>query len=79
VDFACPQKMLVVEDDLKRQEHLETLGWKVIRFSDKEVEEDAEAIAQTIARELNLSYKIKPRTATGSGMKNINAPKKRRR
>ena len=41
VDFACPQKMLVVEidggyhdnvvdDDLKRQKHLEALGWKVI-------------------------------------------------
>ena len=48
VDFACPQKMLfvevdggyhdnAVEDDLKRQKHLETLGWKVIRFTEKEV------------------------------------------
>jgi leucyl-tRNA synthetase len=35
----------VVEDDLKRQEHLESIGWKVIRFSDKDVEEDAEAVA----------------------------------
>ena len=89
VDFACPQKMLVVEidggyhdnvveDDLKRQKYLETLGWKVIRFTDKEVEEDAEAVARSIARELNLQYEFIPRTATGSGMKNINAPKKRR-
>jgi leucyl-tRNA synthetase len=89
VDFACPQTMLVVEidggyhdnvvdDDLKRQEHLEALGWKVIRFTDKEVEEDAEAVARAIARELNLPYQFKPRTTTGSGMKNNNAPKKRR-
>ena len=90
VDFACPPKMLVVEvdggyhdnvvdDDLKRQKHLEALGWKVIRFTDKEVEEDAEAVARAIARELNLQYEFKPRTATGSGMKNTKAPKKRRR
>ena len=89
VDFACPQKMLVVEvdggyhdnvveDDLKRQKHLEALGWKVIRFTEKEVEDDAEAVARSIARELNLRYEFIPRAATGSGMKNINAPKKRR-
>ena len=90
VDFACPQKMLVVEIDggyhdnvvdydLKRQKYLEALGWKVIRFTDKQVEEDAEPVAQAIARELNLPYEFKPRAATGSGMKNINASKKLRR
>lgn len=88
VDFACLQKMLVVEidggyhdnvvdDDLKRQKHLEALGWKVIRFTDKEVEEDAEAVVRAIARELNLPYEFKPRASTGSGMKKINAPQKR--
>src|SRR5262245_8909613 len=56
VDIACPQRMLVVEidgsyhdniveEDLQRQKHLEALGWKVIRFTDKEVEEDSEAVA----------------------------------
>jgi very-short-patch-repair endonuclease len=89
VDFACPQKRLaveidggyhdnVVDDDLKRQQHLEALRWKVIRFSSKEVEEDAEAVARTIARALNLPYAFEPHTATGSGMMHINAPKKRR-
>jgi very-short-patch-repair endonuclease len=50
VDFACPQQMLVVEidggyhdnvvaNDVKRPQHLESLGWKVIRFSDKDVED----------------------------------------
>ena len=67
----------VVDDDLKRQKHLEALGWKVIRFTDKDVEEDAEAVVREIARELNMRYEFKPRTSTGSGMKNINAPNKR--
>jgi very-short-patch-repair endonuclease len=86
VDFACPQQMLVVEidggyhddvveHDLKRQEHLESLGWKVLRFTDKDVEEDVEAIARTIARELNLQYEFSPRRATGSGMRRSNITK----
>jgi very-short-patch-repair endonuclease len=89
VDFACPQQMLVVEidggyhdyvveNDLKRQRHLESMGWKVLRFSDKDVEEDAKAVARAIARELNLEYEFSPRRATGSGMHSMNATKKRR-
>ena len=88
-DFACPEMMLVVEidggyhdnvvdHDLKRQQHLEALGWRVIRFTDKEVEEDTEAVARAIAKELNLAYEFKRRVATGSGMKSINAWQKRR-
>ena len=88
VDFACPEQMLVVEidggyhdnvveHDLKRQKHLESMGWKVIRFRDKDVEEDAEAVARAIARELNLEYKFSPRKATGSGMSDMNATRKR--
>ena len=88
VDFACPQHMLVVEvdggyhdnvveNDLKRQRHLESLGWKVIRFSDKDVEVDAEAVARAIARELNLEYEFRPRKATGSGMRHINTEPER--
>jgi very-short-patch-repair endonuclease len=88
VDFACPQQMLVVEvdggyhdnvaeNDLKRQEHLESRGWKVIRFSDRDVEVDAEAVARAIARELNLEYEFRPRKATGSGMRHINTRPKR--
>ena len=88
VDFARPQKMLVIEidggyhenvgeDDRKRQSHLEALGWKVIRFSDRDVEEDAEAVARAIARELNLPYEFEARSATGSGMMNAKAPAKR--
>ena len=88
VDFACRERMLVVEidggyhdniveNDLKRQEHLQSMGWKVIRFRDKDVEEDAEAVARAIARELNLEYEFSPRKATGSGMSSIKETKKR--
>ena len=66
----------VVESDLKRQKHLESLGWKVLRFSDKDVEEDAEAIARAIARELNLKYEFSPRHATGSGIRSIRTNKR---
>ena len=41
------------------------------RFSDKDVEVDAEAVARAIARELNLEYEFSPRKATGSGMSSI--------
>ena len=86
VDFACPEKMLVVEidggyhddiveNDMKRQEHLVAMGWKVIRFTDKDVEEDADAVARAIARELDLEYAFSPRKATGSGMHKSNITK----
>jgi very-short-patch-repair endonuclease len=44
----------VVEKDLKRQRRLESMWWKVIRFNDKDVEVDVEAVARAIARVLNL-------------------------
>ena len=66
-DFACSAKMLVVEidgdyhdhvaeDDLKREEYLRNLGWHIIRFSDKEVEDDIEAVGIQIAKTLGLKY-----------------------
>jgi leucyl-tRNA synthetase len=69
----------VVEADLKRQKHLESMGWKVLRFGDKDVEEDAEAVARAIARKLKLEYELSPRRATGSGMTSRNAIKRPRR
>ena len=88
VDFACPQRMLVVEvdggyhdnvveSDLQRQRHLESMGWKAMRFSDKDVAVDAEAVARAIARELNLEYEFSSRHATGSGIRRINTKPKR--
>ena len=42
-------------------------------------EEDAEAVARAIARELNLEYEFSPRKATGSGMSRVRATKKKKR
>jgi leucyl-tRNA synthetase len=47
-----------------------------MRLSDKDVEEDAEAVARAIARELNLEYEFRPRKATGSGMRHIHTQPK---
>jgi leucyl-tRNA synthetase len=88
VDFACQQEMLVVEvdggyhdviaeNDVGRQRHLESLGWKVIRFTDKEVEENVDAVARAIAQELNLAYEFRRREATGSGARQSNTKPKR--
>ena len=56
-------------EDLRRQENIQDLGWTVLRFTDKEVEQDAEAVVRAIAKELNLPYEIKKRRATGSGIR----------
>ena len=86
-DFACVEKMLVVEidggchdqtveADIQRQKDLERLGWKVIRFTDKDVEDDAEVVARAIAKELELPYEFTKRKRTGSGMMARNPKKK---
>jgi leucyl-tRNA synthetase len=85
-DFACPTRMLVVEidggyhdqtveKDLHRQHHLEKLGWTVIRFTDDDVEQNAEAVGRAIAEELKVPYEFKKRGATGSGSKSVKAAK----
>ena len=50
VDFACPEKILIVEVDR------EDMGWKVIRFTEKGVEEDADAATQSIERDLSHEF-----------------------
>jgi leucyl-tRNA synthetase len=80
VDFACVEKKLVIEvdggyhdligtKDLERQEVLTKLGWNVIRFSDKDIEGDAEAAARFIANYLGLEYSFERRNGNGSGMR----------
>ena len=64
-----------VDQDLRRQNHLQKLGWTVIRFSDEEVEQNAEAIGRAIADQLKLPYEFKKRNATGSGSKSRKAAK----
>lgn len=31
-------------EDLRRQQHLQQLGWTILRFTDDDVEQDAEAV-----------------------------------
>jgi len=64
------------DEDIVRQKHLRQLGWTVIRFTDKDVEDDVEAVARAITKELNLPYAFRKRNATGSGMKNVKAAKR---
>ncbi len=67
------------QEDLCRQKYLQKLGWTVIRFTDNDVEKDAEAVGRAIAKELNLPYEFDRREATGAGMKSVWAAKKRKR
>ena len=87
-DFACSAKMLVVEidgdyhdhvgkEDFSREAFLRELGWDVIRFSDKEVMENVEAVARGIAKHLGLEYEFRKRKGTGSGMDNVKSLFKR--
>jgi very-short-patch-repair endonuclease len=81
-DFACVSKMLVVEidggyhdhvaeNDLEREEYLRKRDWKVIRFSDKEVEDDIEAVGIHIAKTLGVKYEYTKRTRSKSGIEKI--------
>jgi len=65
----------IPDEDIARQEHLQQLGWTVVRFTDREVEEDAEAVARAIANELQLAYDFQKRRATGSGMMGVDSAK----
>ena len=84
VDFACVSQKLVVEidgdyhdaiedKDLDRQHDLERLGWKVIRFTADEVEQDADAVALAITQAAGVEYEFVRRSSTGAGKFNVNA------
>ncbi|MFN3193342.1 MAG: endonuclease domain-containing protein [Aureliella sp.] len=84
-DFACVSQQLVVEldggyhdqkcnEDLTRQRHLENLGWKVVRFTNDDVLDDAEAVPRAIAAHLGLEFELTRRTRKGSGMMSSKSP-----
>ena len=65
VDFLCKEKDLVIEidggyhayvgeADLRRQRYLETHGFKVIRFTNEDVLEDAEGVVVGIAKQAGV-------------------------
>ena len=85
-DFACQSHHVVVEldgeyhdhieeNDLRRQRYLEGQGWKVIRFTNDDVATDAQAVARSIAEQVNLPYTFCERNSRGSGIMSENAPK----
>ena len=64
-----------IEKDLERQRQIEGLGWTVIRFTDEDVENDAEAVGRAIADELGLPYEFDRRDGTGAGCRSVKAAK----
>lgn len=84
-DFACVGRRLVIEIDggyhdaigevdLNREAYLRANGWRVMRFSDEDVENDVGAVGRAIARELGLEFKLDKRDGRGSGMMHESAP-----
>ena len=80
VDFACVERMLIVEidggyhdhtatKDFRKETVLNEKGWDVIRFSDEEVMDDVEAVARAIAKHLDIEFSFRRRSPKGSGMK----------
>lgn len=64
-DFACIEKKVVVEidggyhdrqydQDRQRQAFLESKGWQVMRFSNEDVLADVEAVAISIAQQMEV-------------------------
>jgi very-short-patch-repair endonuclease len=86
VDFACVSKKLVIEvdggyhdsteeRDRKRQSDLEGRGWKVVRFTAEQVEEDVEAVARAVAAAAGVEYQFDRRSMEGSGKYSSRAKK----
>jgi very-short-patch-repair endonuclease len=73
VDFCCPDQRLVVEidgdshyldanviaKDKERQNYIEELNFKVLRFTNKEIMENIEGVLLTITRALKLGESLK--------------------
>ena len=87
-DFVCVAKKLVVEvdggyhdhtanKDRSREAYLRNQGWEVIRFTDEEVEQDAEAVGQAIAKSLEMNTGFQQRDGSGSGMMREKRPSPR--
>lgn len=78
-DFACEEVKLVIEidggyhdqtgeRDIAREKVLRELGWDVVRFIDKDVEQNAEAVGRAIAKHLGLEYSLQKLVGGGSGL-----------
>lgn len=78
VDFFCPAKHIAIkldgeihryqeEDDLNRTINLEEMGVKVIRFRNKDVEQDLDTVLVKIAESCTLPYPTSGRRAGDEG------------
>ncbi len=74
-DYACLEKMLVIEidgdyhdqtaeHDITREQVFRKLDWNILRFSDKEVEDDIEIVGKGICRFLDIDYEYSKRDRT---------------
>ncbi len=63
------------EDDKLRQKYIEEQGWRVLRYSNEEINADVEAVAISIARAMGMEPHFKPRVKVCSGMR---MPRKKR-
>ena len=67
VDFYCPRAKLVIEvdggqhyygktqnDDLKRDEYLNSIGIKVLRFSDRDVLKNMDGVLESVLQNLGV-------------------------
>ena len=79
VDFACAAKRAIVEidggyhefneqRDIARQRRLEALGWRVIRFTDHDIEDNSEAVLQAIVNALSIDFEFRRHNLKQSGM-----------
>ncbi|QEG32754.1 endonuclease domain-containing protein [Bythopirellula goksoeyrii] len=84
-DFACVAEQLVIEvdggyhdavgeNDLHRETYLRECGWQILRFTDKDVEHDVQAVGQAIASHLGKQYDFKHRDRRGAGIVHESAP-----
>jgi very-short-patch-repair endonuclease len=78
VDFFVPSHRLVIEidggihkqqkeHDALRQQFLDDCGLKVLRFTDKEVETNLEAVLETVREVLNEQLSPSPLAGEGAG------------
>jgi len=70
VDFLCPRAKLVIEvdggqhyygksqiNDLKRDEYLKNLGFKILRFSDRDVLTNIEGVVENILQNMGVEVR----------------------
>ena len=71
VDFICLKQKLIIEidggyhqettqqtEDITRQNWLESMGYKVLRFTNEDIFHDIESVITTINNNIDLPFKV---------------------